>query len=124
MRAGVEQLVRAAVTAKSGMADTQKLIEDLLDKGVVIHSWSWARDRKLDMDKPDEWKNYAIRSGKRDRGAVVMAFLLLLFFQVVQIGRNEADFINALNDMFEKYTEKKWTDIDIGMPPEESIVAD
>ena len=73
------------------------------------------------MDKPDEWKNYAIRSGKKDRGAVVMAFLLLLFFQVVQIGRNEADFINALNDMFEKYTEKKWKDIDIGMPPEPSV---
>lgn len=94
----------------------------LLDKGVVIHSWSWARDRKLDMDKPDEWKNYAIRSGKKDRGAVVMAFLLLLFFQVVQIGRNEADFINALNDMFEKFTEKNWSDIDIGLPPPQSVV--
>lgn len=94
----------------------------LLDKGVIIHSWSWARDRKLDMDKPDQWKNYAIRSGQEDRGAVVMAFLLLLFFQVVQIGRNEADFINALNDMFEKYTEKKWNDIDIGMPPDPSVV--
>jgi uncharacterized protein DUF6602 len=96
----------------------------LLDKGVIIHSWGWARDRELDMDKPEEWKNYAIRSGKKDRGAVVMAFLLLLFFQVMQIGRNEADFINALNDMFEKYTEKKWRDIDIGMPPDQSVVGD
>jgi len=26
--------------------------------------------------------------------------------------------------MFEKYTEKKWTDIDIGMPPDESVVED
>jgi len=74
------------------------------------------------MYKPEDRKNYAIRSGKKDRGAVVMAFLLLLFFQVMQIGRNEADFINALNDMFEKYTEKKWEDIDIGTPPGQSIV--
>jgi hypothetical protein len=94
----------------------------LLDKGVIIHSWSWARHRALNMEKPEEWKNYAIRSGKKDRGAVVMAFLLLLFFQVMQIGRNEADFINALNDMFEKYTEKKWSDIDIGLPPAPSVV--
>lgn len=41
-----------------------------------------------------------------------------------QIGRNEADFINALNDMFEKYTEKEWMDIDIGMPPDPSVVED
>lgn len=74
----------------------------LLDKGVIIDSWGWARDRKPDMNKPEQWKNYAIRSGKKDRGAVVMAFLLLLFFQVVQLGSNEADSINALNDMFER----------------------
>ena len=39
----------------------------------------------------------------------------------MQIGRNEADFINALKDMFEKYTEKKWRDIDIGMPTDRCI---
>ena len=94
----------------------------LLDKGVIIHSWTWARDRQAERDKPEEWKNYAIRLGKEDRGAVVMAFLLLLFFQIMQIGRNEADFINALNDMFEKYTQKKWRDIDIGMPTDHSVI--
>jgi len=96
----------------------------LLDKGVIIHSWPWARHAEFDIDKPGTWKNYSIRSGKADRAAVVVAFLLFLFFQVMQTGRNEADFINALNDMFEKYTEKKWRDIDIGLPPEESIIAD
>jgi len=96
----------------------------LLDKGVIIHSWPWARHAEHDMDKPETWKNYSIRSGKGDRSAVVVAFLLFLFFQVMQIGRNEANFINALNDMFEKYTEKKWNDIDIGMPPEERVRAD
>ena len=35
---------------------------------------------------------------------------------------NEADFINALKDMFETYTEKKWNDIDIGMSPDPSVV--
>jgi hypothetical protein len=60
----------------------------------------------------------------KDSGAVVMAFRLLLFFEVMQIGRNEADFINALNDMFEKYTEKKWKGIDIGMPPDPSVIKD
>jgi hypothetical protein len=80
------------------------------------------RHQELDMDKPETWKNYSIRSGKFDRRAVVVAFLLFLFFQMMQIGRNEADFINALNDMFEEYTEKKWSDIDIGMPPDEIFI--
>jgi hypothetical protein len=26
------------------------------------------------------------------------------------------------NDMFEKYNEKKWSDIDIGLPPPQSVV--
>lgn len=94
----------------------------LLDKGVIIHNWPWARHQEFDLDKPETWKNYSIRSGKADRGAVVVAFLLFLFFQVMQTGRNEADFINALNDMFEKYTKKEWGDIDIGMPPDPSVV--
>ena len=76
--------------------------------------------RKHYFGKTAEYES--IRSGKADRGAVVVAFLLYLFFQVMQIGRNEADFINALNDMFEKYTEKKWRDIDIGLPPDPSVV--
>ena len=96
----------------------------LLDKGVIIHSWPWARHARVRYGQTwGTWKNYSIGSGKHNSSAVVIAFLLFLFFQVMQTGRNEADFINALNDMFEKYTEKKWNDIDIGMPPEESIVA-
>jgi hypothetical protein len=60
--------------------------------------------------------------GERGPGSGGHGFSAITVFQIMQIGRNEADFINALNDMFEKYTEKKWRDIDIGMPPDQSVI--
>jgi hypothetical protein len=96
----------------------------LLDKGVIIHSWGWARQRDIESGQSGELKPYAIRVGKKDKSAVVVAFLLLLFFQAMQVGRIlEADFINALNDMLRKYTEKKLPDIDIGQPLKEETAA-
>jgi len=80
----------------------------LLDKGVIIHNWGWARDR-LKAGSPYSDANlrqpYSIREAKRDKGAVVIAFLLFLFFQAMQSGRGlQADFINALNDILEEHT--------------------
>ena len=88
----------------------------LLDKGIIIHSWGWSRQRDFDVaeDKTSKLKMYAVRSGKKDKGAVVVTFLLLLFFQAMEIGLLESEFINMLLEMLDEYTEKKFPDIDIG----------
>lgn len=82
----------------------------LLDKGVIIHNWGWARERRADEYPPSSDKNiqkpYSIRMAKEDKGAVVVAFLLLLFLQAIQFGRGlHADFINTLNDVLDKHTD-------------------
>jgi hypothetical protein len=88
----------------------------LLDKGIIIHSWGWARNRDYEAAKEQsiDFKPYAVRVAKKDKGAVVVAFLLLLFFHALEVPMLEADFINMLVDMLEEYTEKKLPDIDIG----------
>lgn len=88
----------------------------LLDKGIIIHNWGWARNRDYEAAKEQsvEFKPYAVRIAKKDKGAVVVAFLLLLFFQALEVPMLEADFINMLVELLEEYTEKKSPDIDIG----------
>jgi hypothetical protein len=82
----------------------------LLDKGVIIHNWGWARERLTDVKTPysDEnfQKPYSVCIAKKDKGAVVVAFLLPLFLQAIQFGKGlHADFINTLNDILEKHTD-------------------
>jgi hypothetical protein len=43
---------------------------------------------------------------------------------VVQRARGLLPVYPALNDKFDKYTEKKWRNIDIGTPPDESVLED
>ena len=98
--------------ACSRLVDSEQLPRAilLLDKGIIIHNWGWAHERRVNVRSPYSDENiqrpYSVRVAKKDKGAVVVAFLLLLFFQAMQLGRGlEADFINALNDVLEKHTE-------------------
>ncbi len=82
----------------------------LLDKGIIIHRWGWARERLANGPSPYSNENlrrpYSLRIARRDGGAVVVAFLLLIFLQAIQFGRGlHADFINTLNDVLEKHTD-------------------
>ena len=82
----------------------------LLDKGIIIHNWGWARERRVNVRSPYSDENihrpYSVRVAKKDKGAVVVAFLLFIFFQAIQLGRGlQADFINALNDVLDEHTE-------------------
>ena len=88
----------------------------LLDKGIIIHSWGWARHRDYEAAKeqPAGIKPYAVRVAKKEKGAVVVAFLLLLFFHSLDVPMLESNFINMLVNMLEEYTEQKLPDIDIG----------
>jgi hypothetical protein len=74
----------------------------LLDKGVIIHRWGWARRDDVNIED----RTYAVHKGKNEKEGIVVTFLLLLFFQAVDLGFLEANFINALNTVLEELTEK------------------
>lgn len=77
-----------------------------LDKGLIIHRWPSQLDRK---------KFYQVRASKDGNNASVVAFLLLLFFDVQMEGVwVQASIANAMNQMLDNYTEKVDDDILIG----------
>jgi hypothetical protein len=86
----------------------------LLDKGIIIHCWGWSRSQESESNPDADFATFEVRRGKRDKSAVVVTCLLLLFFGVVQRGFYEADSINMLLDVFQKYTEKVGQDIHVG----------
>ena len=75
----------------------------LLDQGVIIHRWGWA----LQADSPEvssERESYAIRRATTERGAVVVACLLLFFFETLEFGI-PSDTINLLMEFLKRHTE-------------------
>jgi len=90
----------------------------LLDKGIIIHSWGWARRRDLEALPETNLDTYAIRKGIKNDSAIVVAFLLLLFYEAIgqTAGVFHADMINMLLQMFDSFTKKVQDDIFIGRP--------
>jgi hypothetical protein len=88
----------------------------LLDKGIIIHSWSWERRRDLEAAPETDPNTYAIRAGKSSTNGIVVAFLLLLFYDAIgqTVGVFHADMVNMLMQMFDLYTERVQEDIFIG----------
>ncbi len=88
----------------------------LLDKGVIIHTWGWARRKDFELLPETDPNTYAVMAGKDHNYAVVVAFLLLLFFEAIgqNVGVFHADMVNMLLEMFDLYMEKIHEDIFIG----------
>jgi hypothetical protein len=98
--------------ACSRLVDSEQLPRAilLLDKRIIIHNWGWARERRVNARSPYSDENiqrpYSVRFAKKDKGAVVVAFLLLLFSKSCRSEEGlKANFINALNDILDKHTE-------------------
>lgn len=90
----------------------------LLDKGIIIHCWKLSRMRDLGLRPIDEMPNtYAVRVGKGNKSAIVITFLLFLFFQAVSSGLDWAFTANMLLDMIEEHSEREEPDIHIGPHP-------
>lgn len=86
----------------------------LLDKGIIIHRWGISRYH--DIEAGANPLAYAIRIGKgKNKSSVVVAYLLLIFLDVV----SRFDFVtgakNMMIDLIEKHTDKESDDILIGM---------
>jgi hypothetical protein len=92
----------------------------LLDKGIIIHSYGWLREKEMmsqPAKTPSVWYPYAVRRSKDSRkGAIVVAFLLLLFFQSAGGGLFESIPINAIIDAMEEHTELLDDQVYIGAP--------
>jgi hypothetical protein len=88
----------------------------LFDKGVVIHRWNLMRGRDIDRVAGTDPEAFGVRVAKRDKGAVVVTFLLLHFFETVAHGLLWASVANMLLDMLEEHTEKAQDDIYVGLP--------
>ncbi len=85
----------------------------LLDKGVIIHRWGIVRHREVELGANSD--AHAVRIGKgRNKGAVVVAFLLLMFLDIV----GNLDYVTSAKNMMitliENYTDKEEDDIFIG----------
>ena len=93
----------------------------LLDKGIIIHRWGIVRHREIELGaNPNA---FAVRIGKgNNKRAVVVAFLLLIFLDIVG-GR--LDYVtsakNMMIDLIEKYTDKGFDDIFVGIQQETSV---
>jgi len=80
----------------------------LFDRGVIIHRWSGT---ELDGDE----NLYQVRASKDGDNAIVMAFLLLLFFEVQMRGAwGGADIVNMMRRMLEDRTDKLAENVQIG----------
>ena len=95
--------------------DTQHLPTAILlfDRGVIIHSWGYSRERDREHT-PGVEEQYAVRIARKEKGAVVVTFLLMLFFQAMQSGMLHADAANMLLEVIDDYTERELPDISIG----------
>lgn len=88
----------------------------LFDKGIVIHRWNLMRGRDIDREAGTDPEAFGVRVAKRDKGAVVVTFLLLHFFETVAHGLLWSNVANMLLDMLEEHTEKAQDDIYVGLP--------
>jgi hypothetical protein len=85
----------------------------LLDKGVIIHRWGIARYREIESGaNPD---THAVRIGKgKNKDAVVVAYLLLMFLDIV----GHIDYVisakNMMMNLIEEHTDKGSDDVFIG----------
>ncbi len=86
----------------------------LFDKGVVIHRWGLMRGRDIDRAPGRDPEAFGVRVAKRDKGAVVVTFLLLHFFENVAPGLLWSSVANMLLDLLEEHTEEAHGDIYIG----------
>lgn len=86
----------------------------LLDKGIIIHSWGWERRRDFEKSPETPHDTFAVRVGKDN--SVVVAFLLLLFYDAIgqPAGVFHADMVNMLMQMFTHYMDSVCNDIFIG----------
>lgn len=57
---------------------------------------------------------YSIRIARKEKGAVVITFLLMIFFQSMQMPLLDSETANLLLDMIDKYTDRYLPDISIG----------
>ncbi len=79
----------------------------LLDEGIIIHRWLPARSEITEV--------YQVRKGQNNEKAVVMAFLMMFFFDIVMgnlVGGSEI--VNMLSRMLEYRTYKIEDDFKIG----------
>jgi hypothetical protein len=86
----------------------------LLDKDIIIHNWSWQRQRELEIAPAHSDGTYAVRVGKEGTKGLVVTTLLSLLFQSTESEIYEADMINMLLEMFSAYTSKMDEDVLIG----------
>jgi hypothetical protein len=86
----------------------------LFDKGIIIHRWGLMRGRDIDRTPDGDAEAFGVRVAKRDKGAVVVTFLLLHFFEKVARGLLWSSVANMLLDLLEEHTEKADNDIYIG----------
>jgi hypothetical protein len=88
----------------------------LFDKGVLIHRWDLMRGRDIAGTPGSDPEAYGVRVARHDRGAVVVTFLLLHFFEKVAHGILWSSAANMLLDLLEEHTEKLHDDIYVGPP--------
>lgn len=88
----------------------------LFDKGVIIHRWDLMRGRDIAGTPGSDPEAFGVRVAKHDKGAVVVTFLLLHFFEKVAHGILWSSAANMLLDLLEEHTEKAHDDIYVGLP--------
>lgn len=86
----------------------------LFDRGIVIHRWGLMRGRDIDRTPGRDPEAFGVRVARRDKGAVVVTFLLLHFFETVAHGLLWSSVANMLLDMLEEHTEEAHEDIYVG----------
>ncbi len=86
----------------------------LLDKDIIIHRWSWQRNRELELNPQASFSSFSIRKAKNEQKGLTVACLLSLLFQSTESEIYESDIINMLVEMFDEYTIKTAKDIVIG----------
>jgi Domain of unknown function (DUF6602) len=86
----------------------------LFDEGVIIHRWNLMRGRDIDRAPGTDPEAFGVRVAKQEKGAVVVTFLLLHFFEKVGQGVIWSRTANMLLDLLEEHTEKAHDDIYVG----------
>lgn len=86
----------------------------LFDRGIIIHRWDLMRGKDIASTPGSDPEAYGIRVAKHDKGAVVVTFLLLHFFEKVAHGILWSSAANMLLDLLEEHTEKLHDDIYVG----------
>lgn len=94
----------------------------LFDKNIIIHRWSWQRNKELESNPNANYISFSIRkTNKEKKGLIIICLLLLLFESTTTVFYN-ADVINLLLQVFDKYTEIVDTDVIIGSKNSKEIL--